>query len=63
VHGGREEALTERGEMEGGKDIGKKKEPLDLIMMDDDQIKWILASTGKTRSRVERYSREGRLGE
>jgi hypothetical protein len=32
--------------MEGGKDKGKKEEePLDPIMMDDDQIKWILAST------------------
>jgi hypothetical protein len=37
--------------MEGGKDKGKKEEePLDPIMMDDDQIKWILASMGKTRS-------------
>jgi hypothetical protein len=52
VHGGRGEALTERGEMEGGKDKGKKEEPLDPIMMDDDQIKWILATTGKTRSGV-----------
>ena len=39
--------------MEGGKDRGnKKEEPLDLIMMDDEQIKWILASSGTTRSRV-----------
>jgi hypothetical protein len=53
VHGGRGEALIERGEMEGGKDQGKKdEEPLDPIMMDDDQIKWILASTGRTRSGV-----------
>jgi hypothetical protein len=36
VHGGRGEALTERGEMEGGKDKGKEEESLDLIMMDDD---------------------------
>jgi hypothetical protein len=50
VHGGRGEALTDKGEMEGRKDKGKKEEPLDLIMMDDDQIKWILASKGKTRS-------------
>jgi hypothetical protein len=35
--------------MEGGQDKGKKEEePLDLIMMDDDQIKWILASSGMT---------------
>jgi hypothetical protein len=39
VHGGRGEALTERGEMEGGKDKGKEEEPLDPIMMDNDQIK------------------------
>jgi hypothetical protein len=39
--------------MEGGKDKGKKEEePLDPIMMDDDQIKWILASSGMTRSGV-----------
>jgi hypothetical protein len=36
MHGGRGEALTERGEMEGQKDKGKKEEPLDPIMMDDD---------------------------
>jgi hypothetical protein len=53
VHGGRGEALTEKGEMEGGKDKGKKEEePLDPIMMDDDQIKWILASMGKMRRGV-----------
>jgi hypothetical protein len=52
VHGGRGEALTKRGEMEGGKDKGKKEECLYLIMMDDDQIQWILGTTGKTCSRV-----------
>jgi hypothetical protein len=37
--------------MEGGKDKEKKEEePLDLISMDDDQLKWILASSGTTRS-------------
>jgi hypothetical protein len=37
--------------MEGGKDKEKKEEePLDLISMDDDQLKWILASPGTTRS-------------
>jgi hypothetical protein len=36
MHGRREEALKERGKMEGGNDNGKKEEPLDLIMMDDD---------------------------
>jgi hypothetical protein len=39
--------------MEGGEDKGKKEEePLDPIMMDDDQLKWILASSGMTCSRV-----------
>jgi hypothetical protein len=39
--------------MEGGKNKDKKEEePLDPIMMDDDQIKWILVSSGKTRSGV-----------
>jgi hypothetical protein len=36
MHGGRKEALTGKGEMEGGKDKGKKEDPLDPIMMDDD---------------------------
>jgi hypothetical protein len=36
MNGGRGESLTERGEMEGGKDKRKKEEPLDPIMMDDD---------------------------
>jgi hypothetical protein len=56
VHGGRGEALIERreieGEMEGGMDKGKKEEPLDPIMMDDDHIKWIMATTIKMRSGV-----------
>jgi len=39
--------------MEVCKDKGKQEEePLEPIMMDDDQIKWILASTGKTCSGV-----------
>jgi hypothetical protein len=39
--------------MEGGKDKGKKEEePLDLIMMDEYQLKWILASSGTMRSEV-----------
>jgi hypothetical protein len=46
MHGRRGEALTEKGGMEGGKDTEKKKEePLDPILMDDDQLKWILASS------------------
>jgi hypothetical protein len=32
--------------MEGGMEKGKKEEPLDSIMMDDDQIKWIMVSAG-----------------
>jgi hypothetical protein len=39
VHGGGGDELKERGEMEGGKDKGKKEEPLDPIMMDENQIK------------------------
>jgi hypothetical protein len=39
--------------MEVCKDKGKQEEePLEPIMMDDNQIKWILASTGKTCSGV-----------
>ena len=52
MHGERGEALTERGEMEGGKHKEKKAKPLDPIMMDDDQIKWIMATARKTRRRV-----------
>jgi hypothetical protein len=44
--------LTKRGGMEGEQDKEKKEEePLDLISMDDDQLKWILVSSGMTRSR------------
>jgi hypothetical protein len=53
VHGGRGEALTERGGMEGGKDKeNNEEETLDPILMDDDQLKWIFASSGTTRSRA-----------
>jgi hypothetical protein len=52
VHGGRGEELIEKREMERGKDKGKKEEPLDPIMMGDNQIKWIMAKTGKMCSRV-----------
>ena len=45
--------MIERGGMEGGKDKEKKEEePLDPILMDDNQLKWILASSGTTRSKV-----------
>jgi hypothetical protein len=40
------------GEMEGGMDNGNQEEPLDSIMMDDDQIKWIMAIDGKRHSGV-----------
>jgi hypothetical protein len=33
-------------------DKGKKEEPLDPIMMDEDQIKQIMETTGRTRSGV-----------
>jgi hypothetical protein len=52
VHGGRGEALIERGKMDGEVDKGKKEEALDPIMMDDDQIKRIMATVGKMRSGV-----------
>jgi hypothetical protein len=38
--------------MEEGQDKGKKEELLDPILMDDDQLQWILASSGMTRSGV-----------
>jgi hypothetical protein len=46
------EALIEKGEMEGEVDKGKEEEALDPIMMDDDQIKRIMATVGKTCSGV-----------
>jgi hypothetical protein len=52
VHGGRGEALTREGEIEGEGDKGKKEEALDPIMMDEDQIKWIMEITVKTRNGV-----------
>jgi hypothetical protein len=50
VHGGRGKALTREGEMEGDMDKGKKEEALDPIMMDEDQIKRIMETTGRTHS-------------
>ena len=52
MHGGRREALTTKGEMEGEGDKGKKEEALDPIMMDDGQIKRIMVMAGKTRNGV-----------
>jgi hypothetical protein len=50
VHGGRGEALTGEGEMEGKRDKGKKEEALEPIMMDEYQIKRIMEKTGRMRS-------------
>jgi hypothetical protein len=47
VHGGRGEALTRAKEMEEEMDKGKKGEALDPIMMEEDQIKKIMETTGK----------------
>jgi hypothetical protein len=52
VHGGRGEALTRDGEMEEEMDRGKKEEALDPIMMEEDQIKQIMETTGRMRSGV-----------
>jgi hypothetical protein len=52
VHGGRGEALTRDGEMEEEMDKGKKEEALDPIMMEEDQIKQIMETTGRTCSGV-----------
>jgi hypothetical protein len=52
VHGGRGEALTREGEMEGKMDKGNKEEDLDPIMMDEDQIKKIMETPGRTHSGV-----------
>jgi hypothetical protein len=52
VHGGRGEALSGEGEMEGEMDKGNKEEALDPIMMEEDQIKQIMEITGRMRSGV-----------
>jgi hypothetical protein len=53
MHGERGEALTEKGEMEGEGELDKgKEEALDPIMMDNDQIKQIMAIARKTHSGV-----------
>ena len=52
MHGGRREALTRAGEMEGEMDKGKKEEALDPIMMEEDRIKKIMATAGKMHNRV-----------
>jgi hypothetical protein len=50
VHGGRGEALKRGGEMEEEMDNGKKKEAMEPIMMEEDQIKKIMATIGNTCS-------------
>jgi hypothetical protein len=52
VHGGRGEALTRDREMEEEMDKGKKEEALDPIMMEEDQIKKIMETAGRTHSGV-----------
>jgi hypothetical protein len=49
VHGGSGEALTRDREMEEDIDKGKKEETLDPIMMEEEQIKKIMETTGRTR--------------
>jgi hypothetical protein len=49
MHGGRGEAMTRCGEREEEMDKGKK-EAMDPIMMEEDQIKQKMETTGKTRS-------------
>jgi hypothetical protein len=44
------EALTRVGEMKEDMDKGKKEEVIDPIMMEDDHIKKIRGTTGKTCS-------------
>jgi hypothetical protein len=51
VHGGRGEALIGKGEMEGEGDKGKE-EALDPIMMDEDQIKGIMATVRNMHSGI-----------
>jgi hypothetical protein len=50
VHGGRGEALTGGGKMEEDMDKGKKKRAMDPIMMEEDHIRKIMETTGKSRS-------------
>jgi hypothetical protein len=52
MHGGRGEALKRGGELEEEMDKGKKEEAIDPIMMEEDHIKQIMETTGKTRSGV-----------
>jgi hypothetical protein len=52
VHGEKGEALTRAGEMEEEMDKGKKEEALDPIMIEEDQIKKIMVTTGKMCSGV-----------
>jgi hypothetical protein len=51
VHGGRGEALTEVGRMEGEMDMCMK-ESMDPIMMEEDKKNHIMETTGNTHSGV-----------
>jgi hypothetical protein len=50
VYGGRGEALTRDEEMEEEMDKGKNEEDLDPIMMEEDHIKKIMETTGRTHA-------------
>ena len=52
MHGVRGEALIRDREMEEEMDKGKKEEDFDPIMIEEDQIKKIMETTGKMRSGV-----------
>jgi hypothetical protein len=52
VHGGSGEAITRNKEMEEEMDRGKKESAMDPIMMEEDQIKQIMATARRTRSGV-----------
>ena len=52
MHGGRGETLIGKGKTEGEGDNGKKEEALDPIMMDNDEIMQIMATSGKMHSGV-----------
>jgi hypothetical protein len=51
MHGGRGEALSGGGKMEEDMDKGNKKEAMDPMMVEKDQINKVMETTGKTRTR------------
>jgi hypothetical protein len=52
VHGGRGESLKRGGGMEEEMNKGKKKEAMDPIMMEEDQMKQMMETSGKMHSGV-----------